>query len=476
MNIFERRRARAATAIPPEEAAATAATPDEAAIAGEATAATPDEAAIAGEAAADNTGIFGALAVPDFRALWLGSLVSNVGTWMQQIGSGWLVLQLTDSPFWLGLVSFAAALPILLFSLPAGVMADRIDRRRLLLGTQTIAGLLALTLAILTATGVVRIGYVLVITLLSGTVMAFHMPTWQTMIPDIVGKARLMNAVGLNSAAFNGAAVAGPALAGVILAAFGPAACFAINAASYLAVIAALLMIRTRSVGRADGGQTGMLESVGTGLRFIRGRRLILAFFALAAIVSLAARPYLQLLPVFARDVLGGDERLYGTLMAANGTGALAGALLTAAFARVPRKGLALLGSVGTFAIGLIAFALIPRAPVALALLVLIGGATTLFMSATNTVIQSLAPDDVRGRVLSVWSMIAAGVMPLGSLVLGGLASLTGQVAYVIVGGASVALAAALIIGIVARDPRRANSDPGERVAAGQTPSIGGRA
>jgi MFS family permease len=440
MTIFGRgRRDAGLAAIPPEEAIATAAVPDEAAIAGEAAGA----------------GRLGALAVPDFRYLWLGSLVSNIGTWMQQIGSGWLVLQLTNSPFWLGLVAFAAALPILLFSLPAGVMADRVDRRRLLLGTQGLVGVLAALLAVLTATGSVRIGYVLVITFLTGTLMAFDMPTWQTMIPDLVGKDRLMNAVGLNSAAFNGAAVVGPALAGVILATFGPAACFALNAASYLAVIAALVAVRTRSAGKAAPAEVSLAESAGAGLRFIGRRRLILAFFALAAIVSLAARPYLQLLPVFSRDVLGGDARLYGTLMAANGVGALGGALLTAAFARVPRKGLVLLGSVAVFSLALVAFALIPRVPVALALLVLVGGATTLFMSATNTVIQSLAPDDVRGRVLSVWSMIAAGVMPLGSLLLGGLASLTGQVAYVLVGGAGVALLAAAIVGVVARDPRR---------------------
>ncbi len=439
---------RAAAALPPDEAIASAAVPDEAALAGEAAATGP-------------LARLGALAVPDFRALWLGSLVSNIGTWMQQIGSGWLVLQLTNSPFWLGLVSFAAALPILAFSLPAGVLADRVDRRRLLFATQGLAGALALTLAVLTATGAVRIWHILLITALSGTVMAFHMPTWQTMLPDLVGKERLMNAVGLNSAAFNGAAVVGPALAGVILGVFGPAACFGLNAASYLAVIGALLLIRTRSVGRA-AGEVDLAESVGTGLRFIGRRRLVLALFALAAIVSLAARPYLQLLPVFARDVLGGDERLYGTLMAANGVGALGGALLTAAFAGVPRKGLVLLGSVAVFSLGLIAFALIPRAAVALALLVLIGGATTLFMSATNTVIQHLAPDEVRGRVLSVWSMIAAGVMPLGSLLLGGLASLTGHVALVIVGGAGVALLAALVVGVVARDPRRGAAQPEE--------------
>ena len=440
MGIFARRRERAAAAIPPEEAAATAAV--------------PDEAALAGEAVGGPVERLGALAVPDFRALWLGSLVSNVGTWMQQIGSGWLVLQLTDSPFWLGLVSFAAALPILLFSLPAGVLADRVDRRRLLLCTQALSCTLATTLAALTAAGAVRIWYVLALTFLSGTVMAFHMPTWQAVIPDLVGKERLVNAVGLNSAAFNGAAVVGPAIAGVVLGAFGPAACFAINAASYLAVVAALLAIRTPSVGQA-GGAVNLAENVGTGLRFIGRRRLILALFALAAIVSLAARPYLQLLPIFARDVLGGDARLYGSLMAANGVGALGGALLTAGFARVPRKALVLLACVATFSAGLIAFALVPLAPVALALLVLIGGATTLFMSATNTVIQGLAPDDVRGRVLSIWSMIAAGVMPLGSLLLGGLASATGRVAWVLAGGAGVALLAAVAVGVLARDPRR---------------------
>lgn len=172
--------------------------------------------------------------------------------------------------------------------------------------------------------------------------------------------------------------------------------------------------------------------------------------------VSCEGRCEHECLPGATRRGGGGDERLYGTLMAANGVGALGGSLLTAAFARVPRKGLVLLGSVAIFSVGLIAFALTPRAPVALALLVVAGGATTLFMSATNTVIQSLAPDDVRGRVLSVWSMIAAGVMPLGSLLLGALASLTGNVPHVLVGGAAIAFLAALAVGVIARDPRRA--------------------
>ncbi len=165
--------------------------------------------------------MFEALAVPDYRRLWIGSLVSHIGTWMQLIGSGWLVLQLTNSPFWLGVEAFAAAAPILALSLPAGVLADRVDRRRLLLVTQCCVGALALTLAVLAGLGVVRLWHILVLTALTGTAMAFTMPAWQAMVPDLVGKDRLMNAVGLNSAAYNGAAVVGPAWAGLILGAFG---------------------------------------------------------------------------------------------------------------------------------------------------------------------------------------------------------------------------------------------------------------
>lgn len=399
--------------------------------------------------------LFDALAVPDYRRLWIGSLVSNIGTWMQLIGSGWLVLQLTNSPFWLGMESFAAALPILAFSLPAGVIADRVDRRRLLLVGQSIAGGLALVLAVLAWLGIVRLWHILGITLLSGAATAFTMPSWQAMIPDLVGKERLMNAVGLNSAAYNGAAVVGPSLAGLIVGGFGVAACFALNAASYLAVILALLTIRAGRGRPAQGRNVQVLEGIAEGVRFIRRRRVVLALFALAAIVSVAARPYLQLLPVFARDVLGGDSRLYGLLMAANGVGALGGSLLTASLARIGRKGLLILASAGVLSLGLVAFALVPLVPVAFALLVLVGGATTLYMSATNTVLQTLTPDNVRGRVLSIWSMIGAGVMPLGSLLLGGIASATGRVTLVVAAGALVALVATLVVAVAYRDPRR---------------------
>src|SRR5437588_2648061 len=191
-------------------------------------------------------GMFDALQVRDFRLLWIGMIISNAGSWMQMIGQGWLVLQLTNSPFWLGMVAFARAVPVLAFSLFAGAVADRVDRRRLLLVTQSTAGVLALLLAVLTSTGVVRVWEIMAIAFLSATTMAFDNPSRQALVPDMVGRDRLMNAVGLNSAAWNGAAVIGPSLAGVAIGVVGVAGCFYLNAASFLAVVWALWAMRAR--------------------------------------------------------------------------------------------------------------------------------------------------------------------------------------------------------------------------------------
>lgn len=387
------------------------------------------------------------MAVVDFRRLWFGSLVSNIGSWMQLIGSGWLVLQLTNSPFWLGLVSFTSAIPILGFSLFAGVIADRVDRRRLLMVTQGSAGVFALILAILTSLGIVNIGQILAITFVTATAMAFNMPAWQAMIPDLVGKERLMNAVGLNSAAYNGAAVIGPAVAGVTVSVFGVATCFYLNAVSYLAVLWALWCIRTPCAG-ADC-TSSVRDSLGAGVRYIRTHRIVFALFFLATVASLLARPYMQLMPVFARTVLHGGPSTYGVLMAANGIGALIGALVTAALESIQRKGLLLLGSMAGFGVALIAFAVAHQFVLAVLFLTLVGGGTTLYMGATNTLLQTTVPDDVRGRIMSIYSMIAAGIMPVGGLLLGAAASMTGNISLVVaIGSAAViASAVALLIG-----------------------------
>ncbi len=208
--------------------------------------------------------VFECLTVADFRRLWGSIVVWSLGSWMQMVGSGWLVLQLTGSPLWLGLNAFASALPILLFSLVAGVLADRVDRRRILLAAQTTAAIAALTLGALTALGAVRVWHILALNCCAATAMAFNMPAWQALVPQVVGKERVMNATGLTSAAFNGAAVLGPALAGVLLGAFGAAACFLINGVSYAAMLWAVWRIKTPCAGAA--ARTNLLESLGEGL------------------------------------------------------------------------------------------------------------------------------------------------------------------------------------------------------------------
>lgn len=399
------------------------------------------------ESPAQTNSLFAALAIPDFRHLWIGSLISNVGSWMQLIGTGWLVLQLTHSPFWLGVVSFTGAVPILVLSLFAGVLADRVDRRRLLLVTQSTAGVLALLLAVLVTLHRINIVLILIITALTATAMAFNMPAWQAMIPDLVGKERLTNAVGLNSAAFNGAAVIGPAFAGLIVGTFGVSVCFYLNAISFIAVIGALLRIKASCTG-SDSTRASITESLGGGLHFISHHRIVFVLFWMAAITSLLARPYLQLMPVIAESVLHGGPRTYGTLMAANGVGALAGALLTASLNRVTHKGFVLLGSALAFGIALIAFASSRNLILSLALLALIGGGTTLYMGTTNTVLLTQVTDEMRGRVMSMYSLIGAGVMPVGALVLGGAASAVANPPLVIAIGGAIVAANVLVMAI----------------------------
>jgi MFS family permease len=388
---------------------------------------------------------FEALAVRDFRLLWTGMVVSNIGSWMQMIGQGWLVLQLTNSPFWLGMVAFARAVPVLALSLVAGVLADRVDRRRLLLVTQSVAGVMALLLAVLTSLGVIRVWQIIAIAFVSAGAMAFDNPARQALVPDLVGKERLMNAVGLNSAAWNGAAVLGPSLAGVAIGVIGVAGCFYLNAISYLAVIWAIWAMGTYATGARRGT---LWENLAEGLRFIRRHRVVLAIFVLVAAPSLLGRPYQQLMPVFARDVLGGGPRTYGALMSASGAGALVGALLTASLGAYRHKGWLLLGSSAAFGLMLIAFAYSTWLPLSLALLVLAGGGSTLYMGAANTLLQTGVPAEFRGRIMSVYSLTLGGFMPLGGMLLGSAASLTGSVALVVAAGGALVAGTAVAIGL----------------------------
>lgn len=404
------------------------------------------------QAARQRFGIFDALRVRDFRYLWLGLVISNIGSWMQMIGQGWLVLQLTDSPFWLGMVAFARAVPMIGFSLFAGVLADRVDRRRLLLITQSIAGSLAFLLAVLTSLRLITVWQIMALAFCSAATMAFDNPARQAMTPEIVGKDRLMNAVGLNSAAWNAAAVLGPSLAGVSIGVIGVAGCFYLNAVSFLAVIYAVWTLRTRGKGRPSHGT--LWQNLTEGLGYIGQHRAIFALFMLAAVPSLLGRPYLQLMPVFARNLLGGGPRTYGTLMSASGLGALGGALLTASLGSFRRKGLIQLAATASFGLALIAFATSRFLPLSLALLVLTGGCATIYMGAANTLLQTHVPGEFRGRIMSVYSLIAGGLMPLGGMLLGSAASLTNSVSLVVTAGGLLIVLCAAGIALAVPDLR----------------------
>lgn len=388
-------------------------------------------------------GRYGALDIPAFRTWFIASIISNIGSWMQIVGQGWLVLQLTDSAFYLGLVGLVRAVPTIVFSLIGGVLADRFDRRRILLVTQSVAGGSSLLLAALTWTGVVTVWHILSIAFVSSVFFAVDNPTRQALVPDIVGRERVTSAIGLNSAAWNGAAIVGPSVAGVLLTVVSAAGLFLVNGLSYLAVIGAVLVLpelpRRGAARRSAAGQ------LADGLRYISGARAVWGLLLLIAVPSVFARPYIQLMPIFARDILGRGSAGYGLLMAASGIGALIGALVTASLGNYQRRGRLLLGV--TFALGLtlIAFAESRSFGLSLGLAALLGGASTLMMSLTNTLLQGIVADEMRGRVLSVYTLIAGGLMPLGSMVLGSAGAAIGVPLAVAIGGVVTLFTVAIV-------------------------------
>jgi len=378
-------------------------------------------------------GTFASLKIRDYRLLWWGMIVSNIGTWMQMVAQGYLVYQLTGSPFALGLVGFVRAVPVFTFSLFAGVVADRVDRRKLLIVTQSLAGVFALILGILTSMGVITVWMIMVLAFMSAAVAAFDNPTRQALVPDIVGKEYIANAVALQSAAFNGTGILGPSLAGLALGFIGIAACFYINAISFIAVIIALFLMA--SVPNRTMRKQTMFENLREGFRYVRGNRTVGALLILIALVGLLGRPYSQLMPAVQRDVLHVGATGLGMLMAFSSIGALIGALAIASLSNFTHRGLLLTISIGAFGAALIGFATSRSFPVSLGLLVIVGGAATMSMSTTNMLIQLNVPSEFRGRVLSMYTMIAMGMMPLGSMVLGTVGDFTGVPMALIFGG-----------------------------------------
>ncbi len=378
---------------------------------------------------------FASLKHRNYRLFFAGQLVSLTGTWMQNVAQAWLVYQLTNSPFKLGVVAFAAGVPALIFSLWAGVVADRTPKRRLLLFTQTGMMLLAFVLAADMFLGAVQWWHVAVLAFLLGVANAFDAPARQAFVVEMVGRSELMNAIALNSAMFNSARIVGPALAGITLAALGAAWCFVLNGVSFLAVIGGLALMDVQPYVGAPAAESHWTQ-MREGLSYVWHQTTVRSLLTLVAVSNLFALGFLALLPAFAQDVLHIGTVGYGLLSTALGVGALAGALILASLGDHSRKGMMLTAGNLTVPVVVIALALSRSYHLTLALLV-IGGLGFMTQNATaNTLLQKIVPDGLRGRVMSVYMMVFLGFYPIGSLVAGAVAERFGVPAGAAFGGA----------------------------------------
>jgi MFS family permease len=383
---------------------------------------------------------FGALAHRNFRLFFIGQGISLVGTWMQNVGEGWLILTLTNSPFYVGLTAALSSLGVLLFSLYAGVVADRVDKRRVIIFMQLAFMMEAFTVAILVWTGVIAVWQVLVLATILGIASAFDIPMRQSFIVEMVGKDDLMNAIALNSSLFNGARVIGPAIAGVLIGALGIAWCYFLNGLSYIAVIAGLLLMRlpptTRPV-RTTSTWSGFHEV----LMFLRDDRRIRALMVQTAILSVFGFPYIAMMPVFARDVLHRGAAGYGALTSSIGLGAVIGALGVAlSSSRLRARGRLMLIGGTAFGILLILFSASRVLWLSMALLGLTGCAMIVNNSITNTLLQTAAPDHLRGRIMGFYSFVFVGMAPFGAFLFGLVAEQVGVPHTLAAGGAIVGL------------------------------------
>jgi predicted MFS family arabinose efflux permease len=362
--------------------------------------------------------VFKAFAYRDFRVMWFGACTSSIGTLMQTFAQAWLVLQLSKSPFLLGLDSFLGSIPIVLFSLVGGVFADRTERQKLLLGSQFVQMACAFLLAGLFATGVVRIWEILMLSFVVGTAQSFGGPAYSALIPTLVKPEDLPNAIALNSIQFNVARVLGPTLGGVALV-LGASWCFSLNGISFIAVIISLLIIHPHFVPTKS--RESVLTSMQEGIHFIRQQSAMEALIVLAFSMTLLAFPLIVFLPVFAKDVFHGGPNLYTIFLVCSGLGSICGALTVAWLGKHKHMGLLVLLMLLGLGVLISAFAL-SRSFVLSCVLIFFAGAMLLAVfTSIGSLVQLIAPDNMRGRVLSVYNVAFRGGMPVGSLVVGAL-------------------------------------------------------
>jgi MFS family permease len=382
----------------------------------------------------------------NFQLFFSGQLISLIGTWMQSVAQAWLVYRMTGSSLLLGSVGFASQFPVFVVAPLGGIAADRMNRRRVVIGTQIASMVLAGILAGLTLSGRVQVWHIFVLAVLLGVVNAFDIPGRQAFLVDMVGKEDLMNAIALNSSMFNGARIIGPAIAGILVAKIGEGWCFFANAVSYIAVIVGLVMMRVqaRALSTAAGSP---LAHILQGFRWVRDTGPIRALLLLLGLVSLVAMPYTVLMPVFADKVLHGGARGLGILMGATGVGALLGALTLASRTGVRGLGRWVAYSCGGFGVSLILFAFSRNFWLSVALLLPVGFCMMLQMSSSNTLIQAMVPDELRGRVMALYSMMFMGMAPFGALLGGAIADRLGA-PVTVAAGAVASLGGALWFGM----------------------------
>ncbi len=383
------------------------------------------------------TTAFRALAHRNFRLYFFGQGLSVLGTWMQQVATAWLVYCLTDSAIWLGLVAFAGQIPCLIVSPFAGVIVDRVNRHRLVLATQTVAMLLAFTLATLTLPGMIQVWELVVLSLLGGVVDAFDIPARQFLMTEMVGTSDdLANAIALNSSIFNAARLVGPALAGALLAWTSPGVCFLVNGISFIAVLVALWAMDLPSTS-LERKHRRLLAGIGEGFTYAWESGPIKAVLLLAALVSMTATASSTLLPLVATSMLHGDSKTLGILTAATGAGALVGTLLLASRKSVVGLGKWIAGAPALFGLGLAAFSCASSLWSSALFLAIAGFALLLLMAASNTVLQTIVDADKRGRVMSLFTMAVNGLAPIGGLLAGLLAYSAGAAVTLRVAGAA---------------------------------------
>ena len=384
-----------------------------------------------------------ALSHRNYRLFFAGQGLSLVGTWITRVATSWLVYRLTGSPATLGIVGFAGQIPTFVLAPFAGVWVDRWGRYRVLLATQVLSMLQSLALAWLALAGVIDVAHVLVLSALQGVVNAFDTPARQAFVVDMVeDRADLPNAIALNSSMVNGARLVGPSVAGVLVALAGEGWCFLIDGVSYLAVIASLWMMRLAR-GERRRGRGNVLAELREGVRYAFGFAPIRSILLLLALISLMGMPYTVLMPVMAADVLHGGPHTLGFLMGATGVGALGGAVYLASRRTLLGLGRVIPSAAALFGLGLIAFSLSRSVALSMALMVVTGTGFVVQLAASNTILQTILREEMRGRVMAFYTMAFMGTAPFGSLLAGGLASRIGVPRTILLGGCACILGGA---------------------------------